>query len=233
MTLGRVGTCRARQPASTLWTCNSARVRRACAVAHREYLSSRWHVRAVQAFLRRAARARCRRAGGRRRAGRARLRGVDARERRDPPRCGDRSRHRVVSERALGRIQDRRRDRPAILSQFHPLEAALTALGVIVWPMVEFEADDGLASAAARAASDPQVEQVFICTPDKDLAQCVTGDRVVQFDRRAGVVRDAAGVKAKFGVPPSQSPITWRWLETPPTATPACRAGVPSQPPLC
>ena len=95
---------------------------------------------------------------------------------------------------------------PAILSQFHPLEAALTALGVIVWPMVEFEADDGLASAAARAASDPQVEQVFICTPDKDLAQCVTGNRVVQFDRRAGVVRDAAGVKAKFGVPPESIP---------------------------
>ena len=95
---------------------------------------------------------------------------------------------------------------PAILSQFHPLEAALTALGVIVWPMVDFEADDGLASAAARAASDPQVEQVFICTPDKDLAQCVTGNRVVQFDRRAGVVRDAAGVKAKFGVPPESIP---------------------------
>ena len=95
---------------------------------------------------------------------------------------------------------------PTLLSQFHPLEDALAAMGVIVWPMVEFEADDGLASAAARAANDPQVEQVFICTPDKDLAQCVTGSRIVQFDRRAGTLRDATGVEAKFGVPPGSIP---------------------------
>ena len=95
---------------------------------------------------------------------------------------------------------------PVLHSQFVPLEDALVALGVMVWPMVEFEADDGLASAAAKAAGDPRVEQVFICTPDKDLAQCVVGRRVVQFDRRAGVLRDAAGVEAKFGVPPESIP---------------------------
>ena len=91
---------------------------------------------------------------------------------------------------------------PALLAQFHPLEDALRALGIVVWPMVECEADDALASAAARAAADDRVEQVFICTPDKDLAQCVQGRRVVQFDRRQGVLRDADGVRKKFGVPP-------------------------------
>ena len=91
---------------------------------------------------------------------------------------------------------------PALRQQFHPLEDALRALGIPVWPMVEFEADDALASAAVRAADDARVEQVFVCTPDKDLAQCVEGRRVVQFDRRAGVVRDAQGVEARFGVPP-------------------------------
>ena len=91
---------------------------------------------------------------------------------------------------------------PALLAQFHPLEDALAALGVAVWPMTELEADDGLATAAARAAADERVEQVFICTPDKDLAQCVHGRRVVQFDRRAGLLRDADGVRARFGVGP-------------------------------
>ena len=91
---------------------------------------------------------------------------------------------------------------PDLLQQFHPLEDALAALGVVVWPMVEFEADDALAAAAARAAADRRVEQVFICTPDKDLAQCVRGNRVVQFDRRAGRLRDADGVRARFGVDP-------------------------------
>ena len=89
-----------------------------------------------------------------------------------------------------------------LLSQFHPLEDALRALGVVVWPMVECEADDALASAAARAANDDRVEQVFICTPDKDLSQCVRDRRVVQFDRRAGEVRDADGVRKRFGVGP-------------------------------
>ena len=93
-----------------------------------------------------------------------------------------------------------------LLSQFVPLEEALAAMGVVVWPMVEFEADDALASAAALAAEDARVTQVVICTPDKDLAQCVTGSRVVQLDRRRNVVRDEAGVEAKFGVKPESIP---------------------------
>jgi 5'-3' exonuclease len=95
---------------------------------------------------------------------------------------------------------------PALRSQFEPLEDALRWLGVRVWAMQEFEADDALASAAALAAADPRVERVFICTPDKDLAQCVVDGRVVQLDRRAGTLRDAAGVVAKFGVPPAAIP---------------------------
>ncbi len=95
---------------------------------------------------------------------------------------------------------------PALLSQFHPLEDALAAMGVAVWPMVELEADDALASAARRADADPGVEKVCIWTPDKDLAQCVVGDRVVQVDRRSGRIRDAGGVFEKFGAPPELIP---------------------------
>ncbi len=95
---------------------------------------------------------------------------------------------------------------PELRSQFEPLERALDALGVTVWPMVELEADDALASAAAVAAEDPTVDRVFICTPDKDLAQCVVGERVVQLDRRSGKVSDEAGVWAKFGVAPGSIP---------------------------
>jgi 5'-3' exonuclease len=95
---------------------------------------------------------------------------------------------------------------PALLSQFPLLEEALEALGVTVWAMVEFEADDALASAAARAAADPRVERVVICTPDKDLAQCVADPRVVQLDRRSGRLLDEAAVKEKFGVPPESIP---------------------------
>ena len=95
---------------------------------------------------------------------------------------------------------------PDLLAQFHPLEDALRALGVVVWPMVEFEADDALASGAALAARDPRVERVVICTPDKDLGQSVRGTRVVQLDRRRNVTRDEAGVVGKFGVPPSSIP---------------------------
>jgi 5'-3' exonuclease len=91
---------------------------------------------------------------------------------------------------------------PALLRQFHPLEEALTAMGVAVWPMVELEADDALASAAHLAAASKKVEKVCIWTPDKDLSQCVVGDRVVQIDRKSGQIRDADGVKAKFGVAP-------------------------------
>jgi 5'-3' exonuclease len=91
---------------------------------------------------------------------------------------------------------------PALAAQFHPLEDALVAMGVATWPMIELEADDALASAARIAAADPLVEKVCIWTPDKDLAQCVEGTRVVQADRRSRVFRDEAGVIAKFGVPP-------------------------------
>jgi 5'-3' exonuclease len=95
---------------------------------------------------------------------------------------------------------------PALLAQFHPLEDALEAMGVVVWAMVEFEADDAMASAARLAAADPRVEQVNIWTPDKDLAQCVTGDRVVQVDRRSGQVRNAEAIRAKYGVDPVHIP---------------------------
>ena len=95
---------------------------------------------------------------------------------------------------------------PELLSQFPVLEEALAAMGVVVWPMVEFEADDALASAAAKAAQDDQVKQVLICTPDKDLSQCVVGTRVVQLDRRHNILRDEAGVEAKFGVKPQSIP---------------------------
>jgi 5'-3' exonuclease len=95
---------------------------------------------------------------------------------------------------------------PALLAQFHPLEKALSAMGVTVWPMVEFEADDALASAAHLASTDPRVEKVSVWTPDKDLAQCVAGDRVVQVDRRSGAVRNAEAVRAKYGVDPEHIP---------------------------
>ncbi|MDQ3426672.1 MAG: flap endonuclease [Gemmatimonadota bacterium] len=91
---------------------------------------------------------------------------------------------------------------PALLAQFHPLEEALAAMGVAVWPMVELEADDALASAARLAAEDERVEKVCIWANDKDLAQCVRGDRVVQVDRRAKEIRDAEGVRRKYGVEP-------------------------------
>jgi 5'-3' exonuclease len=91
----------------------------------------------------------------------------------------------------------------ALLAQFHPLEEALAAMGVAVWPMVELEADDALASAARLAGADQRVEKVCIWANDKDLAQCVQGDRVVQVDRRNREIRDAEGVRRKFGVPPA------------------------------
>src|SRR5437660_7634476 len=94
----------------------------------------------------------------------------------------------------------------ALLAQFHPLEEALAAMGVAVWPMVELEADDALASAAHLAAADQRVEKVCIWTPDKDLAQCVRGDRVVQMDRKANKMRDESAVREKFGVEPLRIP---------------------------
>ena len=95
---------------------------------------------------------------------------------------------------------------PDLLGQFELLEEALSALGVAVWPMVEYEADDALAAAAAAASQDPRVDRVVICTPDKDLAQCVRGTRVVQMNRRTRIISDEAGVVAKFGVPPASIP---------------------------
>src|SRR5678815_1040260 len=91
---------------------------------------------------------------------------------------------------------------PALFAQFHPLEEALTAMGVAVWPMTELEADDALASAAQIASINEDVQQVCIWTPDKDLAQCVRGNRVVQVDRRSQKIRNAEGVRQKFGVEP-------------------------------
>jgi 5'-3' exonuclease len=95
---------------------------------------------------------------------------------------------------------------PDLLAQFHPLEEALRAMGVMVWAMVEFEADDALAAAADLAAGSPDVEQVIICTPDKDLSQCVIGDRIVQLDRRKRETRNEQRVVARFGVGPKSIP---------------------------
>jgi 5'-3' exonuclease len=95
---------------------------------------------------------------------------------------------------------------PELLSQFPILEDALSAMGVKVWPMTYFEADDALASAATKSVADPQAEQILICTPDKDLAQCVVGNKVVQVDRRREIVRDEAAIEAKFGVKPESIP---------------------------
>jgi len=95
---------------------------------------------------------------------------------------------------------------PALLAQFQPLEEALGALGIAVWPMIDLEADDALATAARIAADDARVEKVCIWTPDKDLAQCVRDDRVVQMDRRARKIRNAAAVREKFGVEPARIP---------------------------
>src|SRR6202047_4836874 len=95
---------------------------------------------------------------------------------------------------------------PDLLAQFELLEEVLSAAGVVVWPMVEFEADDALAAAAVAAARDARVERVIICTPDKDLAQCVRGTRIVQLNRRTRVTYDEAGVIKKFGVSPESIP---------------------------
>ena len=95
---------------------------------------------------------------------------------------------------------------PDLLSQFPLLEEALAELGVAVWPMVEFEADDALAAAAVKAAADPRVDRVIICTPDKDLAQCVRGDRIVQLNRRTRTILNEDGIVAKYGVRPESIP---------------------------
>jgi 5'-3' exonuclease len=114
---------------------------------------------------------------------------------------------------------------PDLLAQFPLLEDVLSAGGIVVWPMVEFEADDALAAAALAAARDVRVERVIICTPDKDLAQCVSGTRLVQLNRRTRVTLDEAGVVQKFGVSPAQSPIIWPWWAMQSMATRVCQAG--------
>ena len=117
---------------------------------------------------------------------------------------------------------------PTLLAQFDLLEIALYAMGVTVWPMVKLEADDALASAAAVAAADPAVDQVVICTPDKDLGQCVVGSRVVQMDRRKGLIIDEAGVRAKFGVGPGFDPrLSGPGGRQRRTAFPGSRGGAP------
>ncbi|HEU4725540.1 MAG TPA: 5'-3' exonuclease H3TH domain-containing protein [Candidatus Eisenbacteria bacterium] len=95
---------------------------------------------------------------------------------------------------------------PLLWEQFEPLEAAIAALGVVIWPMVDVEADDALAAAATVAAADSRVKQVLLCSPDKDLAQCVTGSRIVMLDRRSGAILNARGIEEKFGVPPASIP---------------------------
>jgi len=95
---------------------------------------------------------------------------------------------------------------PELDAQFHPAEEVCRALGFVVWPMVDFEADDALATAAARYGADPQVESIRLCTPDKDLCQCVEGERIVTVDRRRGIVLDSNGVRAKFGIEPLSMP---------------------------
>jgi 5'-3' exonuclease len=112
---------------------------------------------------------------------------------------------------------------PELLSQFPILEEALEAMGVVVWAMVYFEADDALASAAGKAAQDERVRQVLICTPDKDLSQCVVGSRVVQLDRRCDVLHDETGVVAKFGV--KQFRTTLLWSATARMDSPVCLVG--------
>jgi 5'-3' exonuclease len=119
---------------------------------------------------------------------------------------------------------------PDLLAQFQLLEDALSAMGIATWPMVEFEADDALASAAAAAARDTRVGRVIICTPDKDLAQCVTGTRVVQMNRRTRSIRDEAECSRSLECCRRLSPITWLSWAMRRMATPACRVGARNLP---
>ena len=115
----------------------------------------------------------------------------------------------------------------ALLAQFHPLEEGLAAMGVVVWPMIELEADDALASAARIASKDKKVQKVAIWTPDKDLAQCVRDTRVVQIDSRRNTLRDAAGIREKFGVVRRSFRTCSRSSAMRPTAIPASLGSAP------
>ncbi len=114
---------------------------------------------------------------------------------------------------------------PDLLGQFPLFEEALASMGLVVWAMTDLEADDALASAAAVVPDDPRAHQVVICTPDKDLGQCVRGEKVVCLDRRKNAIVNEEAVRARFGVGPSRSPTGWRWWATAPTGSRACRAG--------
>ena len=114
--------------------------------------------------------------------------------------------HRVVPQRPVPGYKSSAGMDPELLAQFPIAEAAIEALGVVLWPMVEFEADDAIGAAAARFAADPAVERILICTPDKDMAQCVVGERIVLWDRRRGITYDEAGVLEKWGVEPASIP---------------------------
>ena len=121
---------------------------------------------------------------------------------------------------------------PELLAQFPIAEAAVEALGIVLWPMVEFEADDAIAAAAVRFADDPRVERILVCTPDKDMAQLVRDERVVLWDRRRDIVYDDAGVRDKWGVAPTLDPgLARRGRRRLGRLSRACRAGAPSRPP--
>ena len=122
---------------------------------------------------------------------------------------------------------------PELLDQFPVAEAAIEALDIVLWPMVEFEADDAIGAAADRFAADPRVERIVICTPDKDMAQLVRDERIVLWDRRRDLTYDDAGVRAKWGVHPRASRTAWRSSATRPTATRAPRAGATRPPRSC
>ncbi|MEZ5216262.1 MAG: hypothetical protein R2715_06625 [Ilumatobacteraceae bacterium] len=136
-----------------------------------------------------------------------------------------------LPERPLADPTSRARNGPGAVEQIPIFEDALEALGVTVWKMVEVEADDALGAAAAVAAADDRVEQVIICTPDKDLGQCVVGDRVVQLDRRKDVITDEDGVIEKFGVGPASIPDYLALVGDTADGFPGPRAGAPSPPP--
>ena len=137
------------------------------------------------------------------------------------------------SATTVARLQNRRRHRPRPARQFHPLAEALRALGVTCWSMTELEADDALATAAHLAALDRRVEKVLHRTPDKDLAQCVEGDRVVQVDRKAKTIRNASGVREKFGVDPMLIPDYLALVGDPQDGTPVSPALGPWARPAC
>ena len=166
----------------------------------------RRHLRVVSPFLRGTGRNGCERPGRRRCARRARNCSVHGRARGDPHRGRDRSCRGVVSQRPVRRLQNGRRRVASFAGAVSDPRSRACLHGRDRLADVEFEADDALASAAAKAAREPAVDQVVICTPDKDLGQCIMGTRVVQLDRRRGVVRDEAGVVEKFGVVPASIP---------------------------